>query len=148
MELNDIRNLIKGGGVELIKAQLKAAITGRDILEVIHECRYIIGFDSRKPEYSIIKDNFDELRQIPGIEVRISAAHASIAFDYNSSIEEWEPYMVERFEEVVVYHAIYEADRFYIGHDSPLEISFIDYLDRKGFIIEDNGDYSMISANY
>ena len=147
MELNNIRNLIKGGGVELIKAQLKAAIASRDIIEIISDGRFIIGFDSRKPECGIINDNFDELRQIPGIEVRISAAHASIAFDYNSNIDEWEPYMVERFEENVVYHTIYEADKFYIGHSSPLEISFIDYLERKGFIIEDNSDYSMISAN-
>lgn len=147
MELKNVKNLIDKGGVELIKVQLKAAISSYNILEIIADGRNLLEFANDEREYSIIKNNLDELSSLPGIEVNIDERFASLSFDDNANITEWDSDMVKRFEECVFYHMIYERGRIHMSHDTSLEYSFIDYLAGLGFVVEDNINYSVIYAN-
>lgn len=147
MELKNVKNLLDKGGVELIKVQLKAAMTSYNIISVIHDGYNLLEFSCSEREYSIIKDNLDEIKSLPGIEVYIDDDFVSLSFDENASIEDWSSDMVSRFEECVFYYMIYERGKIYISHDTTIEYSFIDHLAGLGFVVEDNINYSVIYAN-
>lgn len=147
MELKNVRNLIDKGGVELIKVQLKAAMTSYNILEIIADGRNLLEFNEDEREYGIIKNNLDELNSLPGIVANIDDEYAVLSFDDNASITEWDSDMVKRFEECVFYHMIYERGKIYISHNTPLVRSFVGHLAGLGFAVEDNINYSVIYAN-
>lgn len=147
MELKNVKNLLDKGGVELIKVQLKAAMASYNIISVIQDGYNLLEFNGGEPEYGIIKDNLDEIKSLPGIEVYIDDDFVSLSFDENASIEDWNTDMVSRFEECVFYHMIYERGKFSMDHTNRLKLSFINHLAGLGFDVEDKGGYSVIYAN-
>ena len=142
MELKDLHKVIEIGGVELIKARLKAAILNHNLLDMVNKYYPLLTYDACTPEYKIIKDNLDELKKLPGIWISMHSDYVIFMFNGNASIDTWEPYMISKLEECVYWHMINSWVQ--IGHNDPLGRSIVDYLIGMGFRHHENGDYTIV----
>lgn len=131
--LTAIKNAVNLSGPELIRAQVRTSINTHNILDLIYSGRSLIVYDRGCKECDIIRDNMDEIENIPGIRVTDTYDYVFLSFDEDASIDTWEPYMIDRFEDCISHYLISNGGRLYIRTDTPLEQSFVDYMVSEGF---------------
>lgn len=147
MELRTALELFENGGMELIKAQIKAKINNFNVLDIISNNTDLLRLRPKDKGFGVVASNLDELRDIPYLKVVFENNRIVVKFDQGATIDTWEPYMIQRFEECVFYQMLASDGKFRFNNSTTLTRSMFDHLTKLGLKGEDKGLYIIAQFN-